>query len=406
MKDFHLFHHLECAMYEKNPNPIKLNKDEQEVFDEAISHIENLIFGKWKTSRGKINTEILFDKEFKIDTFIKKGRKKRFETARLIIKGTKEASYKSSSLFGKVTGLITENHKGVDSFIQIFVNGFAPKKSFSEAYRLLPIDYWRSLTDLKITIRHELIHAKDPSLSVGTGDLLSEYGWLHYVNDPARTEFQADMGEWDQLTTELQDIVKNKEKNDFYKEVYEWITESFCETVKKDGTLDFSKFIDEFLDDRFWMIIPINKDNLKSNKEMIDTSQGTFEGALKKYEYWASRDLWAPKYEEQMNKWWLKNRAFKKGKIAKRPKKPKQKKKLSQSEKDQLFRKLQNNYTDMLSTIYSLFKKKGLLDICLDTNKTDKKKRMDELRSKRDYSLLRLEKVVIRSLKDRFRSLK
>ncbi len=403
MKDFHLFHHLECAMYEKNPNPIRLNASEQEVFDEAVSHIENLIFGDWKTLKGQIGTKVLFEKELTIDAFKKKQKGK------LIIKGKKGRWNRGKELFGYVTGLQSEENNVL--LIEVFVNGFAEKKSFYEAYENNPFDFWYSLTDLKVTMRHEFIHAKDPNLSIGTGTILRKYGWLHYVNDPARTEFQAHMAEWYQVTSEIQHVMKNNNKSEFYREVYGSLQRRLCKYRKEDDELDFHSLIEGFLktDGHDSGLIPIKSYKLTNNKEMIGSSRRKFIGALRNYEYWAHKQLWKPKYEAQMADWWLKNRAFKKGKTAQRPKKPKEKKKLTKSEKEQIFRKLKNNYTDMVSLIFSHFKKKGILDICKATHPkrdTSLSKRKDELLSKREYTILRSEKVIIRSLNHRFRSLK
>lgn len=85
-------------------------------------------------------------------------------------------------------------------------------------------------------------------------------------------------------------------------------------------------------------------------------------------------------------------------------KKPKLKTKLTKSDKERIFRVLRRNYTDMMNNIYSLFNKKGLLDICI-SEPTPQQQRIIELQKKREHVLLKREKIIINALLSRFENM-
>ena len=88
--------------------------------------------------------------------------------------------------------------------------------------------------------------------------------------------------------------------------------------------------------------------------------------------------------------------------------KPKRKTKFTKGEREKIYQKVRKNYFDMLSSIYTLFKNKGLLNPALyvdDVGQRRRKEKLTKLREKRSMTLLKREKIVINSLWDRFSSL-
>lgn len=423
-----------------NPNPIKLNKEEQEVVDKALVHIESLMFGDWKDSSQNIGTEVLFREPIEIDYF--RGKKDRI----LIIKGKNIARYKDTDHF--VVGGFSDSVK--KDTIEVFVNGFFEKKSFSKAHKEDPFDYWYNMTDLRLTIIHEIVHAKDPQISEMrlSGGIRQKYGTFQYINDPTRAEFLSFLSEWDELSSAIQEVVQNKDKNLYYQEVYKTLKFHLCKATRKDGRLDVIKITDMMIKGE--MPLPFFGYILNMLKEMMDASKRKYVGAMKYYEKFAKYYLWKRKYEKQKALWDLytstykldairevyqkqqglsyrkyrnteaqyrelskenKDKAIRLGKekfYAKYPdapkKKPKLKTKLTKSDKERIFRVLRRNYTDMMNNIYSLFNKKGLLDICI-SEPTPQQQRIIELQKKREHVLLKREKIIINALLSRFENM-
>ena len=84
----------------KNPNPIKLTSDEQKAFDDIISELNDLIFGKWKKQKGQVGSKVILEKKVKIHRFNEDSR-----DVIIRIVGKRNRSQKwNKKVFGQNTG--------------------------------------------------------------------------------------------------------------------------------------------------------------------------------------------------------------------------------------------------------------------------------------------------------------
>tara|TARA_R100000406_G_scaffold54598_2_gene37357 strand:+ start:2639 stop:3958 length:1320 start_codon:yes stop_codon:yes gene_type:complete len=437
-------------MYTDNPNPIKLSPEDQAVFDEAIAHIEGLIFGEWKESGERIENDRLFSKDF-VPSSPHTGRTPKREQRFRII-GKKLSAYSDTEewkLFDPVSGVqgieIYKDHRSGERYdagprtwgdrrksimaIDVYVNGYAHKDSFARTYISDPLVYWNSMNSLKRVIRHELTHAKDPNTSFGTSAIKRKYGYLVYVNDPNRTEFRAHLGEWDEFSKSVQEVMLNKDKNEYYKTLWSIIKPQLCSVIKaKDKTKAFlSLLCGGDCKSSIWAdpidensIIPLSlRQKIKTNREWADTNFKKGGGAINRLEK-ALEDRWAAQYRHAMGEWYgLKEKLGKykwKGLSTKQAqaqvrkdigdpnasfKKPVKKTKFTKKERRYIQENTRQNFVDMVDAIYRLFRKKGLLDKSLcSEGKSKSDKRVDIL-----MRSVQKDNMIIQALLPRFRAL-
>ena len=328
------------------------------------------------------------------------------------------------------------------------------KNTFAQTKRDYPFEFWKSYLNFKATIRHELIHAVDPNKfeydKWGTGSVATKYGYVGYINDPNRTEFRAHLGEWDTLTNELKDVVDNRRKNDYYRGVWLSLHNFFCLFVAeepKDKNKEFLKALEE--ESKYSPIpedlarrLTINKEfhnyPLRKMNSMINFLEKAFASRWKAFYEEKNREYRNQKRKRQSSRWdiervvrgnnafqrvgkeWISkygdNRAGIMNEIKKRmkklypkplPKKPKLKTKFTKQERKNILDYRENNYPDMVSAIYSLFKKKGLLDpsLCAYLDDQQKAQQKKSIEDRKQLIFTVLQKGVIRSLGSRFESL-
>lgn len=419
-----------------NPNPIKLNATEQKAIDQIKKNLLDLIFSKKWERYTKVNNALVFDETVMVTKFGEKPR-----PIRIIVKGRKKASNSHREVgFGFTNGVFstwrdTNTGKITREQLEVDLNGHAYKNSFSKMYKQDPFRFFVEFTDFLATIRHELIHAKDPIKDAGYGTLSIDkrYGHLHYVNDPARVEIRSAMGEWDILFSEIENIIKNKDKDEYHKEVYEAIKEYLCDFQSyfpevEDKAQALFDFLSSGLGSAF-----VPKDlakRLKKYHEFWSISDQEAKKTARAYER-ALKTQWKLDYEEKFKVWRelesMRSNEFRRSKMPKKLtdnyrkakneanriakekfrkkypnvslKKPKLKTKFTKKEFQNILDNRQKNYQEAIQTIYTLMKNKGLLDKSLCS---DKKTASEIARERRAMVLLKREKIVINALLSRF----
>ena len=435
----------------ENPSPIKLSQNEQNLVKEILDKLESLMFGKWSKQKGAIGNTKIFEKMVPI----KRYGKDKIQDIKIIVRGSKKKYNRYRPLFGftsgnfmiwrsPITGVTVKTH------LEVHLNGWAKKNTFAQVKRDSPFQFWKSYLGFKSTIRHELIHAKDPEKfekdRYGTSAVSSRYGFVGYINDPARIEFRAHLGEWDILTNELQDVVKNRNKNDYYRGIWNVLKQWFCTILSGTPKNRNRDFISELESPNRPRDSPIPKslaERLTLNKEFHDFPLSKMNSMIDFLEQ-AYKPRWKAYYEDKVQKYLIDslNRKIKRKELSKEisdegkvsspskyttraklmnevkkrmkkffpkplPKKPKLKTNFTKKERQNILDYRQNNYPDMVSAIYSLFKKKGLLnpslcDISFGAEVQSKKK---DIEDRRKLIFTVLQKSVIRSLSVRFESL-
>ena len=208
---------------------------------------------------------------------------------------------------GRVSTTMNYNGDVIEQKLEVDLNGYAKKNSFSEMYREDPFRFFVDYVGFLSTIRHELIHAKDPLAiaQYGTSAISNRYGHMQYVNDPARLEIRSAMGEWDILLSEIQNIIKNKDKDKYHKEVYFPIKAYLCDFQKyfskaEDKAQALFKFLTEGLGRAF---VPKELANrLKLYHDFWSVSDGDAKKSIRLYEK-AMKPTWKKVYDDKMILW-------------------------------------------------------------------------------------------------------
>tara|TARA_R100000406_G_scaffold54598_2_gene37356 strand:+ start:1446 stop:2639 length:1194 start_codon:yes stop_codon:yes gene_type:complete len=391
--------------YVENPNPIKLSHKEQEIYDEILDTLEGLMFGKWATQRGQVANTLIYEKDVIID---------RAGTGpiplTITVKGSKREHNKNKYLFGFTYGELktfrkTETHRVTRLHLFVYLNGWPKKKDFEWAKTFEPYSFWNSYLGFKNTLRHELTHAKDPTkkrigtqaiATGGTSAYSNEFGFGTYINDPKRAEFRSHLSEWDNLTSEIQFVYANRNLNEYYKDVWEKIRDSWCSRVlnhkgRKNFNKRFIRYMESgegFVPDQLARNLVHNKNFATVDDDEIESIIDFYEGQHKKY--------WEQVYFAQLDKF------RKEG-----GRKPKPKTKFTKKERNRIRAYRKDNYTDMINAIYSLFSKKGLLDpsICISDDA-----QYERISDKKAAILMRSvhkpkNQMIIQALLQRFESL-
>ena len=435
----------------KNPNPIKLTSDEQKAFDDIISELNYLIFGKWKKQKGQVGSKVILEKKVKIHRFNEDsrdviirivGKRNRSQKWNKKVFGQNTGLYYSQAYLDPMTGSILTGKKlqrtywsgGVgkpETLIEVHISGYVPKNEIFEKYTNDPYSYWLSLVSLKQTLRHEIIHAKDPDRldsAYSTGDIYDKFKYVVYVNDPNRSEFRAHLAEWDQFTSEIEKVVLNRNENDFYRSVWSGIKDELCSIIESKNRND--DFIEFLMNGK--LVPPISAFNLRENKKFVDASESKDRGAISYLESKMKQEVWDTKYNKKMliyssylrfkrqesRKLRVQGFSWDEAKkkavaIAKEKfkekypdasfKKPKRKERFSPKELEKIRKRSRSNYTDLINAIFTMFKDKGLLDksLCSET------KTVSEIASeKRAMTLLKRDKIIIEALLLRFKDIK
>jgi hypothetical protein len=427
----------------KNPNPIKLNADEQKALDTISEKLWKKIFSKaWVNSNKIVGNNVIFDEKVMITAF---GQKPRL--VRINVRGKKKRYNRNTwSGFGFTSGLIrTSTSRSTGEItrqeISINLNGYAEKYTFAELYKNDPFKFFIGYIGFLSTIRHEIIHAKDPvaqnATGYGTSTVSKKFGHMHYVNDPARLEIRSHMGEWDLLFSEIQNIIKNKDKDDYHKEVYSHLKYLLCVFQHNfRNSDDKAKNLFTFLTPNNPNIKPFVPKELRNRLrlyyEFSSISDAEARKSAKLYEK-ALQESWSRIFEEKSREYKrikaerdhtreiiiheiekgrkkYKNRAelmnqvkiLMKTEAPKLPSKPKLKTKFTQKEMKNILDNREKNYRESIQTIYTLMKQKGLLDKSLCSSEISLS---DKAREKRAMTLLKRDKSVIYSLMKRFENL-
>ena len=438
----------------QNPNPIKLNATEQKAMDQIAENLWKKIFSKsWANSSAMVNNVLIFDETVMLTKFGEKPR-----PLRINVRGRKKRynKYRHNGFGftgGRLVTTTTWQGKLVKEELEIDLNGYAKKDSFSKMYRNDPYQFFIDYTGFLTTIRHELIHAKDP-LAVagyGTGSIQKRYGHLQYVNDPARLEIRSAMGEWDILLSEIQNIIKNKDKDEYHRKVYTPIEYLLC--MLQD---DFAKAEDKaqalfkFLTTKEFdgvplfgtgKITPFVPKELGNRLKLYHDFWSVSDREAKKVTRAYERDLakeWKKKHDEKMKIWkelqQMKKNEFTSSKMPKKLgenykkakdeanriakekfrkkypgvslKKPQLKTKFTKKEFQNILDNRQRNYQEAIQTIYTLMKEKGFFDKSICGTETETEKKLSLAREKRAMTLLKKDKVVLYSLMERFENLR
>lgn len=426
MQELHLLH---------NPNPIKLNEQEQEAMDEIAKNLLDLIFGKWAKSKPSVSVgaATIFDKNVMFQTFGQKPR-----PIRVIVKGVKKTYNKFIDTFGFTSGAIHTWPNGKQE-ININLNGYGLKKSFSDLYKNNPYVFFIEYIGFLSTIRHEFIHAKDPNASnrYGTGVVNKKFGYMHYINDPARLEMRSHLGEWDILLSEIQSLIANKDKNEYTRGVWTEIERVLCVlqhnfAIADDKAEALFKFL-TMKKDLYTPFVPkVLAERLKLNHDFYNEPYDKVNKAITLYED-AKRAEWTDLFvkkdgqykkilrerrriekvliEDSKKVKEYKNRAelmdkvkeYMKTNAPTLPKKPVKKVYFTREERQNILDNRKNNYPDMIQAIYTMFRDKGLLDPKLCDAKLTVRETVAE---KRAGILPKRDKIVIYSLMNRFQNMR
>ena len=426
MQELHLLH---------NPNPIKLNEQEQEAMDEIAKNLLDLIFGKWAKSKPTVSVgaATIFDENVMFQTFGQEPK-----PIRVIVKGKKKSYNQYAKTFGFTSGAITTWENGKQE-IAINLNGYGLKKSFSDLYKSNPYVFFIEYIGFLSTIRHEFIHAKDPNASsrYGTSTVNKKFGYMHYINDPARLEMRSHLGEWDILLSEIQSLIANKDKNEYTRGVWTEVKLFLCRlhlnlAIADDKAEALFKFLTN--ENRFFtsFVPKVLADRLKLNHDFYNEPYDKVNKAITLYED-AKRQEWKKLFTEKNEEYQrilkerqdtekilirdlkkvkeYKNRAelmdkvkeYMKTNAPTLPKKPVKKIYFTREERQNILDNRKNNYPDMIQAIYTMFRDKGLLDPKLCDAKLTVRETVAE---KRAGILPKRDKIVIYSLMNRFQNMR
>jgi len=360
-------------MYVKNPNPIQFSEEESLHIDEIVEDYKNILskFAKSTTNRPIGSKKI---KTWKVP--IQRFGNKEPSDYTIVLKTTtkKDPPY----FFSVWKGL----HSPSTKTITLWATANRTKKFIGNLWNNPDYKTQRreEINFFLTTLLHEMAHAKDPIGRMGTSGLKKALkgtsetvsGWTLYINDAERKEIRAHLVEWELFVKDIFDQLNDPSLDDSKKMKLE---ENLYHLLVDGNASD----LDEFLGgDKWYQALKIPYYLAQKYKGYKNFSK-LEDDALEKY-----IDFFTKKYKKKYKK--------------------KPTNKMIEGWKKQR----EKNYLDMLDAIYNLFVKYGLTDPYTYNRWRSENQEEDRFRYLRDLrirTLLRSEKVIIRSLNERFSSL-